>query len=608
MADVTVKQLAADVGAPVDRLLKQIQDAGLPQKAESDPVTDAEKQVLLAYLQRSHGETAEPRKITLQRKTTTTLKVGGQRTVNVEVRKKRTYIKRTDVQLEAEQEKKRQQEALEAEEAAVKQAPAEEAAPESVEVAAEAVVEAPQQPAATEAAEVETVAEEGTEPVEAGAAEEPVLTEEEIAAKAEEVKKHEAKKAKKKVRPEGDEEEEQPANKRREKHKPTKVVPKPRHNHIEELVEDEDDGRPRRLKVKKKPKEKNHGFEMPTQPMVHEVTIGETITVAELAQKMSVKATAVIKTLMKMGVMATINQVLDQETAQLVVEEMGHTVKLVQENAVETEVLDAISYEGEQETRAPVVSVMGHVDHGKTSLLDYIRRTKVAKGESGGITQHIGAYHVQTERGIVTFLDTPGHAAFTAMRARGAKSTDIVILVVAADDGVMPQTEEAVQHARAAGVPLVVAVNKIDKPEADPDRVKTELANIDVLPDDWGGDTQFVNVSAHTGEGIDALLEAVLLQAELLELKAVSSAPAKGVVIESSLDKGRGSVATVLVQNGTLRVGDVVLAGTTYGKVRAMLDENADKVSEAGPSIPVEILGLDGTPGAGDEFTVVPNE
>jgi len=612
MADVTVKQLAADVGAPVDRLLKQIQDAGLPQKKETDPVTDAEKQVLLAYLQRSHGETAEPRKITLQRKTTTTLKVGGQRTVNVEVRKKRTYIKRTDVLLEAEQEKKRQLEAQQAEEAAAEEAQqqeAEEVAAEAVEVAAEVPAESTQeQPVAAQAADTEPAAEAPAEPAEVEGAEEPVLTEEEIAAKAEEAKKHEAKKAKKKVRPEGDEEEELPANKRREKHKPTKVVPKPRHNHIEELVDDEDDGRPRRLKVKKKPKEKNHGFEMPTQPMVHEVTIGETITVAELAQKMSVKATAVIKTLMKMGVMATINQVLDQETAQLVVEEMGHKVKLVQENAVETEVLEAISYEGEQITRAPVVSVMGHVDHGKTSLLDYIRRTKVAKGESGGITQHIGAYHVQTERGIVTFLDTPGHAAFTAMRARGAKSTDIVILVVAADDGVMPQTEEAVQHARAAGVPLVVAVNKIDKPEADPDRVKTELANIDVLPDDWGGDTQFVNVSAHTGEGIDALLEAVLLQAELLELTAVASAPAKGVVIESSLDKGRGSVATVLVQNGTLRVGDVVLAGTTYGKVRAMLDENGDKVSEAGPSIPVEILGLDGTPGAGDEFTVVPSE
>lgn len=611
MADVTVKQLAADVGAPVDRLLKQIQDAGLPQKKESDPVTDAEKQVLLAYLKRTHGEAAEPRKITLQRKTTTTLKVGGQRTVNVEVRKKRTYIKRTDVLLEAEQEKKRQLEAQQEEEAAAEQArqqEAEEAAAEAVEAAAETAPETTPEQEPAVAVEAETVAEQGEGPAEAEEVEEPVLTEEEVAAKAEEVKKHEAKKAKKKVRPEGDDDEEEQPVKRREKHKPVKAVPKPRHNHIEELVDDEDESRPRRLKVKKKPKEKTHGFEMPTQPMVHEVTIGETITVAELAQKMSVKATAVIKTLMKMGVMATINQVLDQETAQLVVEEMGHTVKLVQENALETEVLDSISYEGVQETRAPVVSVMGHVDHGKTSLLDYIRRTKVAKGESGGITQHIGAYHVKTDRGIVTFLDTPGHAAFTAMRARGAKSTDIVILVVAADDGVMPQTEEAVQHARAAGVPLVVAVNKIDKPEADPERVKTELANIDVLPDDWGGDTQFVNVSAHTGQGIDDLLEAVLLQAELLELKAVASAPAKGVVIESSLDKGRGSVATVLVQNGTLRVGDVVLAGTTYGKVRAMLDENGSKVKEAGPSIPVEILGLDGTPEAGEEFTVVPNE
>jgi translation initiation factor IF-2 len=330
--------------------------------------------------------------------------------------------------------------------------------------------------------------------------------------------------------------------------------------------------------------------------------------VSELADKMSVKSAQVIKALMGMGVMATQNQSIDQETAILVVEELGHKVKLFQEDAVETDVIESINYEGDEQPRAPVVSVMGHVDHGKTSLLDYIRRAKVAAGESGGITQHIGAYHVETGHGMISFLDTPGHAAFTAMRARGAQSTDIVILVVAADDGVMPQTEEAVQHARSAGVPIVVAVNKMDKEEADPDRVKNELAAKDVIPEDWGGDVQFVPVSAHSGEGIDALLDAVLLQSELLELTAAPNVPAKGVVVESSLDKGRGAVATVLVQNGTLKRGDIVIAGTFYGRVRAMMDEAGGQTNEAGPSIPVEILGLNGTPDAGDEFVVVADE
>lgn len=375
------------------------------------------------------------------------------------------------------------------------------------------------------------------------------------------------------------------------------------------VVDDEEEEvrRPQRIQRRKKTKSKRPA-EISSAPMVHEVVIPETITVADLANKMSVKAVQVIKVLMGMGVMATINQAIEQETAALIVEEMGHKVKLLKEDALETAVLSAIDYEGEQVERAPVVSVMGHVDHGKTSLLDYIRRAKVAAGESGGITQHIGAYHVETDRGMISFLDTPGHAAFTAMRARGAQCTDIVILVVAADDGVMPQTEEAVQHARSAGVPIVVAVNKIDKPAADPDRVKNELAGRDVVPEDWGGDVQFVNVSAHTGEGIDDLLDAVLLQAEILELRAVPSAPAKGVVVESSLDRGRGAVSTVLVQNGTLRQGDMVIAGMYYGKVQAMLDENGKRVESAGPSIPVEILGLNGTPDAGDDFVVVADE
>jgi translation initiation factor IF-2 len=352
-----------------------------------------------------------------------------------------------------------------------------------------------------------------------------------------------------------------------------------------------------------------HGFERPTAAIVHEVSIPESITVAELAKKMSVKAAEVIKVMFKMGAMATINQPIDQDTATLVVEEMGHVAKPMQENAIEDALLESVAaHEGEATGRAPVVTVMGHVDHGKTSLLDYIRTTRVAAGESGGITQHIGAYHVETDNGMVTFLDTPGHAAFTAMRARGASLTDIVVLVVAADDGVMPQTEEAVQHAKAAGVPLVVAVNKIDKPEADPDRVKNELAQRDVIPEDWGGDVQFCNVSAKSGEGIDSLLESILLQAELLELTAVDDAPGQGVVVESRLDRGRGPVATLLVQNGTLKKGDIVLAGMNFGRVRAMLDENGAPVETAGPAIPVEIQGLDGTPDAGDEFTVVSSE
>lgn len=350
------------------------------------------------------------------------------------------------------------------------------------------------------------------------------------------------------------------------------------------------------------------GFTKPAQPVTRDVVIGETITVGELANKMAVKATEVIKTMMKMGAMATINQVIDQETAQLVAEEMGHKVVLRRENELEEAVLSDRDMNAEAEPRAPVVTIMGHVDHGKTSLLDYIRKAKVAAGEAGGITQHIGAYHVHTPNGDITFLDTPGHAAFTSMRARGAQATDIVVLVVAADDGVMPQTIEAIQHAKAANVPLVVAVNKIDKPEADPDRVKTELSQHGVISEDWGGDTQFVNVSAKKGIGIDELLDAILLQAEVLELKAVKDGMATGVVIESYLDKGRGPVATVLVQSGTLNRGDIVLCGLEYGRVRAMRNEIGKEVKSAGPSIPVEILGLSGVPSAGDEMTVVRDE
>ncbi|MBT8116891.1 MAG: translation initiation factor IF-2, partial [Gammaproteobacteria bacterium] len=352
-----------------------------------------------------------------------------------------------------------------------------------------------------------------------------------------------------------------------------------------------------------------HGFERPTATVVHEVDIAESIPVSELARKMSVKSAEVIKTLMQMGVMATINQVLDQDTATLVVEELGHIAKPVQDNALEAELKQQVEeVTGEQRPRPPVVTIMGHVDHGKTSLLDYIRAAKVAEGEAGGITQHIGAYHVETDKGMISFLDTPGHAAFTAMRARGAGVTDLVILVVAADDGVKPQTQEAVRHARAAGVPLIVAVNKIDKPEADQDRVKNEMVALEVVPEDWGGDTMFVPVSAKTGEGIDNLLDAVLLQAEILELKAVHDCPATGIVVESSLDKGRGAVATVLVQNGVLRKGDLILTGTEYGRVRAMFDETGKQIDDAGPSMPALVLGLSAVPSAGDEVIVVANE
>jgi translation initiation factor IF-2 len=372
----------------------------------------------------------------------------------------------------------------------------------------------------------------------------------------------------------------------------------------------------KRGKRKKKPTKRRapmavqseHAFVRPTEPVVHRVGIPETITVGELAQKMSVKAAEVIKELMKMGSMVTINQVLDRDTAFLVVEELGHQAYALEKEDAETDLVSMEEIEGEKKPRAPVVTIMGHVDHGKTSLLDHIRVTRVAEGEAGGITQHIGAYHVKTNRGMITFLDTPGHAAFSAMRARGAKLTDLVVLVVAADDGVKPQTIEAIQHAKAANVPLVVAVNKIDKPEAQSDKVMQELVQQEVIPEQWGGDTMFVEVSAKTGQGIEKLLDTILLQAEVLELNAVKEGPARGGVVESSLDKGRGPVATVLVQAGTLKRGDVIVSGSEYGRVRAMFDEKGTQVSEAGPSIPVEVLGLSGAPSAGDDMTVVADE
>lgn len=588
MTQVTVKELAKVVDTPVERLLQQMREAGLSHNSAEQVVTDSEKQALLAHLKSSHGDKVEePRKITLQRKTTSTLRVAGSKTISVEVRKKKTFVKRSPEELEAE--KQRELEAQQAAAAAeAERLKAEEEAKRKAEEEAKRQAAA----AATEAPAPAAAPAPASEPVVAA----PVVDAER---KKEEVRRPE------KARSDEDERRER----KHAQHRPTLKEKAPAPRVAPRSVDEESDGFRRGGRGKAKMKKRNqHGFQSPTGPIVRDVSIGETITVSDLAQQMAVKGAEIVKFMFKMGTPVTINQVLDQETAQLVAEEFGHKVKLVSDNALEEQLAESLKFEGETFHRAPVVTVMGHVDHGKTSLLDYIRRAKVASGEAGGITQHIGAYHVETERGMVTFLDTPGHAAFTAMRARGAKATDIVILVVAADDGVMPQTQEAVQHAKAAGVPIVVAVNKMDKPEANPDNIKNGLAALDVIPEEWGGDAPFVPVSAKAGTGIDELLEAVLLQAEVLELKATPSAPGRGVVVESRLDKGRGPVATVLVQDGTLRQGDMVLVGVNYGRVRAMLDENGKPIKEAGPSIPVEILGLDGTPDAGDEMMVVADE
>ncbi len=632
MAEVTVSQLAAVVGAPVDRLLAQMGEAGLNHTAAEQVVSDDDKQTLLVFLKSSHGEPTEaPKKITLKRKTLSTLKTGGKqgrKTVNVEVRKKRTYVKRDASEIIAEAAEAERDSADVAEAQVVHQLVEQEviATPVEAELELEETVDKSQmdpevlrQMAAAKRKQKEAKDQELQQvALAAKKTEQQRLAQQKSAdASSTETADSKAGKSRRHALP-VKAEEERPAKKKRgvsAKTLATKTRGKNRgHNikNVDSFMDGEgyDSRGRRRQKVLKLPAgAKTHGFARPTDKVTHIVSIPEVITVAELAQQMNVKAVVVIKELMKLGVMATINETLEQESAQLVVEELGHSAKLVTGLEVEEALEETVGqHEGTMETRAPVVTVMGHVDHGKTSLLDYIRESRVANGEAGGITQHIGAYHVETGKGMITFLDTPGHAAFTAMRARGAQSTDIVILVVAADDGVMPQTEEAVLHARAAGVPMVVAVNKMDKEGADPDRVRNELAAKEVIPEDWGGDTQFINVSAHSGEGIDDLLEALLLQAELLELEAAADIPAKGVVIESRLDKGRGSVASVLVQGGTLKTGDVVLAGHQYGRVRAMTDENGDPIKAAGPSIPVEILGLDGTPDAGDSFVVLENE
>ena len=626
MADVSIEKLASDIGTTVDRLVGQFKDAGITKNA-GDQVNEDEKQKLLDHLSKQHGSATEPTRMTLKRKTTSTLSVGKSKEVKVEVRKKRTYVKRSDVeeqQRQAEEEAKRLEE-----EARLKREAEEKAAAEAKKAAEEKARKAEE---AKKAAEEERArrAEQAKKEAEARKADEPELTEAEKAeaeaARQEEerLRKAQEEEAQKKLEEDAKkaadearklaEENERRWKEEEERRKKAEAEEVHLHsNRYAQEAEDEEDMQVERSSRRRRKSKKNagehlkQGFNKPAAPVERVVKLGATITVGELASKLAIKSNEVIKTMMKMGEMATINQVLDQDTAVLVIEEMGHKYELVNDNALEDELL-ADGTGGEKTTRAPVVTIMGHVDHGKTSLLDYIRRAKVADGEAGGITQHIGAYKVETENGEITFLDTPGHAAFTAMRARGATATDIVILVVAADDGVMPQTKEAVQHARAAGVPLIVAVNKMDKETADPDRVKTELSQLEVISEEWGGEHQFCNVSAKTGMGVDELLEAIVLQAEVLDLKAVAEGPGRGIVIESRLDKGRGPVASVLVQEGQLRAGDILLCGEEYGRVRAMRDENGNEIKIAGPSTPVEVLGLSGVPVAGEDAAVVKDE
>jgi translation initiation factor IF-2 len=606
MAQIKVKEFAKELGVQPELLIEQLQAAGVKKAlTEETGLTEKDKTQLLDHLREAHGAKEAKQKITLTRRQTTEIKkadatTGKARTIQVEVRKKRVLIKRDApepekveeapkpiidaAEIAAREEEARKQAELAARQAEdvakkrKKEADAEAAAKADAAVAAPA----PASAAAPTAAAVDPAA------VVEGTIHKPAVPAGDAGDKAKKGSK-----------------------------KPAKQVvwqdPSARKRTIKTRGDASGGLGWRDRKVHrtshKQEGDQQHGFTAPTEPLVKDVLIPETITVADLAHKMSVKAAEVIKTLMKLGTMATINQVLDQDTAIILVEEMGHVgkrAKLDEPDAYLEE--SSAKVEVKVEPRAPVVTVMGHVDHGKTSLLDYIRRTKVASGEAGGITQHIGAYHVETPRGMITFLDTPGHEAFTAMRARGAKVTDLVILVVAADDGVMPQTAEAIHHAKAAKVPLIVALNKIDKPEANAERVKQDLAAQEVVPEEWGGDTMFVEVSARTGQGIDSLLERILLQAEVLELRAPKDAPAKGIVVESRLDKGRGPVATVLVQSGTLKRGDIVLAGAVFGRVRAMLNEAGDAIDSAGPSIPVEILGLSDVPAAGAEVMVLGDE
>ncbi len=705
MSDVTIKQLAQVLGMPVDKLLGQLGEAGMKFSDPEQVISSTEKVKLLGFLRRTHGKAdsvvetddSAPRQITLNRRRVSELKIstpggrgatGGAKTVNVEVRGKRTYVKRSVIAEEAQsdservdavrklQESQQQREQEERERSDAERKRREDAEQRAAEAQRKAAEDAERQ--AAQVAAPEPVEQDEPAPVEAEPEQAPVVQEEVVAPVAPVAAPAPA------PAPAPARQTPEPAvvqkidpnalgmilprihePRKREKKPLTPVAAKPapapaaatpaatttttaaagspssesrnkaRHNRDRDDFSSgkrfaggelhlSDADRARRSSKRGKTgrgatreapvrgaSAGAHGFSKPTAPVVREVVVGESNIVAELAQSMAVKGSEVVKALFKMGVMATINQTIDQDTAVLVVEELGHTPVLASQKNAEAALAahtQNAELDGEKKPRPPVVTIMGHVDHGKTSLLDYIRRAKVAAGEAGGITQHIGAYHVETPKGVITFLDTPGHAAFTSMRARGAQSTDIVVLVVAADDGVMPQTAEAVQHARAAKVPIIVALNKMDKSDANPDHVKQGLGNLEVIPEEWGGDTIFVPVSAKTGMGIDDLLDAISVQAEVMELQAVQDGPASGVVIESSLDRGRGPVATVLVQQGTLKRGDFVVCGVEYGRMRALVDETGKTVQEAGPSIPVQVLGLSGVPESGDDFVVVADE
>ena len=632
MSDVTIKQLATVLGTPIDKLLTQLGEAGMKFSDPDQVISSTEKVKLLGFLRRTHGkqaapveDTSSPRQITLKRRTVSEITfVPGQRgatakTVNVEVRQKRTYVKRSIVEEEAQaQVDPEREDAIrklgesqlkrEAEEQTRvetdRRRQDDEAKTRAVEDARRAAEEQSRRKADAPKADTGVVA-----PVKEDAPTAPAAKD------AERARNHPPREN---ASPAGD-------HRHKPKHGSHRMredgpsadngAPAKRYFGAELHLSQEGAARrtgrkrPRVRQVEQSRSGPAHGFSKPMAPVVHEIAVGESINVADLAQKLAVKGADIVKTLFKMGVMVTINQVIDHDTAVLVAEELGHKVVAAEDTSAETTLHAQQGTAGdEQKPRPPVVTIMGHVDHGKTSLLDYIRRAKVAAGEAGGITQHIGAYHVETDKGIVTFLDTPGHAAFSSMRARGAQSTDIVVLVVAADDGVMPQTVEAIQHARAAKVPLIVAMNKMDKPEANPDSVKQGLVQYEVVSEEWGGDVPFVPVSAKTGAGIDDLLDAIVLQAEIMDLKAVPDGRASGVVIESSLDKGRGPIATVLVQQGRLKKGDFLVCGIEYGRVRALFDEAGHPVDEAGPSIPVQVLGLSGVPAAGDDFVVVADD
>ena len=593
MPDITIGEFANDVGVSVERIQEQLAEAGLPTKNAKDAITDVEKSELLSFLRKKHGKDSGdgPPKITLRRKTISELKVPvanqGRskprlKTVNIEFRKRRTYAKRSDLTQNLKNDEQLNLSAKQPDEAI----------PEKEVVENERLV--------AEKNNIDNNSEHTEENTKEPVLQNDVAKDEILASQVIEIKDPVSE-----ILPDIDTE--KPAEKEKKKKK-DQAHHKRKELHVATTAKGRRRKKIRPTSIIQQQTNKQHGFEKPTAPIVREVGIPENISVSELGQRMSVKGSEVVKILMGLGTMTTINQIIDQEIAAIVVEEMGHKPKLQNENAVEEKIILANQEGGEETPRAPVVTIMGHVDHGKTSLLDYIRRTKVAAGEAGGITQHIGAYRVQTDNGDITFLDTPGHEAFTAMRARGSKATDIVIIVVAAEDGVMPQTEEAITHAKAAKAPIIIAVNKIDKENADPERVKQELANHEVIPEEWGGDTIFVHVSALTGEGIDTLLDSILLQSEMLELKAIATGPASGVVIESRLDIGRGPIATILVQSGTLKKGDIIISGQEFGRIRGLVSDSGKNIVSAGPSIPLEVLGLSGTPNAGDEVIVVPDE